>query len=104
MQLNDNIKIKIEEKISQVPEGQVTTCGDLASLAGNPNYSRVVSSIANYGDQELLWHRIVNRFGSLASGFPGGFEVQAELLANEGVNCENNIVCNFKDLRWHRQN
>ena len=84
----------------QVPYGQVTTYGDLASLAGSPNASRIVGGIAHYGNQELPWHRLVNRFGGLASGFHGGREVQAQLLAQEGVTCTNHIVDNFKERRW----
>ena len=84
----------------QVPYGQVTTYGDLASLAGSPNASRIVGGIAHYGNQELPWHRLVNRFGGLASGFHGGREVQAQLLAQEGVTCTNHIVDKFKERRW----
>lgn len=91
---------KVEELMSLVPFGRVTTYGDLAALAGQPYASRVVGGIAHYGDQNLPWHRLVNRFGGLASGFHGGREAQAELLAQEGVSCTNHIVDNFEDLRW----
>jgi methylated-DNA-protein-cysteine methyltransferase-like protein len=83
-----------------VPYGQVTTYGDLAGLAGHANASRIVGGIAHYGDQTLPWHRLVNRFGGLAAGYHGGREVQAQLLAAEGISCTNYIVDNFKDLRW----
>ena len=83
-----------------VPRGCVTTYGDLAALAGSPNASRIVGGIAHYGNQDLPWHRLVNRFGGLASGFHGGREVQAQLLAQEGVVCTNHIVDNFKEIRW----
>lgn len=86
--------------MAQVPYGRVTTYGDLAALAGQPAASRVVGGIAHYGDMELPWHRLVNRFGGLASGFHGGREVQAQLLAQEGVTCTNYIVDHFEELRW----
>jgi methylated-DNA-protein-cysteine methyltransferase related protein len=86
--------------MAKVPYGRVTTYGDLAALAGQPAASRVVGGIAHHGDADLPWHRLVNRFGGLASGFHGGREVQAQLLANEGVQCTNHVVDNFKDLRW----
>jgi methylated-DNA-protein-cysteine methyltransferase-like protein len=95
-----NFRIKIEELMAQVPRGQVTTYGDLAGLAGHANASRIVGGVAHYGDPDLPWHRLVNRFGGLAAGFHGGREVQAQLLAQEGVTCTNHIVDNFKDLRW----
>jgi methylated-DNA-protein-cysteine methyltransferase related protein len=90
----------VQTLISQVPKGKVTTYGDLAALAGHANASRIVGGIAHYGDTDLPWHRLVNRFGGLASGFHGGREVQAQLLAKEGVSCTNYIVDNFKDIRW----
>lgn len=95
-----NFRTKVEMLISQVPLGFVTTYGDLAALAGSAHASRVVGGIAHYGDATLPWHRLVNRFGGLASGFPGGRDVQAQLLADEGVTCTDYIVNDFKEKRW----
>lgn len=100
MKPDRNFRSKVEELMAQVPYGQVTTYGDLAGLAGQANASRVVGGIAHFGNQDLPWHRLVNRFGGLASGFHGGREVQAQLLAQEGVTCTNHIVDNFEELRW----
>lgn len=86
--------------MAQVPFGQVTTYGDLAALAGQPIASRVVGGIAHHGDINLPWHRLVNRFGGLASGFHGGRDVQAQLLEQEGISCTNYIVDRFKEIRW----
>ncbi|MCX6728864.1 MAG: MGMT family protein [Candidatus Saccharibacteria bacterium] len=90
----------IYKLIVEVPAGRVTTYGDLAALAGHANAPRIVGGIAHFGDTNLPWHRLVNRFGGLASGFHGGREVQAQLLAHEGVTCTNFIVDNFKEKRW----
>lgn len=86
--------------MAQVPTGQVTTYGDLASLAGQAHASRIVGGVAHYGPTELPWHRLVNRFGGLAAGFPGGREVQQQLLEHEGLSCTNFIIDNFKEHRW----
>lgn len=86
--------------MAQVPYGQVTTYGDLAGLAGHAYASRVVGGIAHYGNTDLPWHRLVNRFGGLASGYHGGREAQAQLLEAEGVTCTDFKVDNFKELRW----
>lgn len=91
---------QVEALMAQVPYGQVTTYGDLAGLAGHANASRIVGGIAHYGDSTLPWHRLVNRFGGLAAGFHGGREAQAQLLAQEGITCTNDIVDSFKDIRW----
>lgn len=100
MQTDTNFRQKIEVLMAQVPKGKVTTYGDLAALAGQPVASRVVGGIAHFGDSDLPWHRLVNRFGGLATGFHGGRDVQAQLLAQEGVTSTNHIVDNFKELRW----
>lgn len=86
--------------MAQVPYGMVTTYGDIAAMAGQPMASRVVGGIAHFGDASLPWHRLVNRFGGLANGFPGGRNAQEQMLAQEGVSCTNHVVDNFKDMRW----
>lgn len=91
---------RVCDLMAQVPEGQVTTYGDLAGLAGHAHASRVVGGIAHYGPTELPWHRLVNRFGGLASGFHGGREVQQQLLEAEGLSCTDFIVDNFEEHRW----
>lgn len=101
MDNDNNFRQRIETFMTQVPYGKVTTYGDLAGLAGQANASRIVGGIAHFGDQDLPWHRLVNRFGGLAAGFHGGRETQAQLLEQEGITCTNYIVDNFKELRWH---
>lgn len=90
----------IELLMSQVPAGQVTTYGDLAAMAGHPYAARIVGGVAHYGNESLPWHRLVNRFGGLASGYWGGREAQQQLLEAEGVSCTNFIVDNFEEKRW----
>jgi methylated-DNA-protein-cysteine methyltransferase-like protein len=91
---------KVEALMGKVPEGRVTTYGDLAGLAGHANAARIVGGMAHYGNPELPWHRLVNRFGGLASGYPGGREAQAAILLQEGVSCSDNVVDNFLQIRW----
>lgn len=100
MRPDTNFRQRVEALMGEVPEGQVVTYGDLAGLAGQASASRVVGGIAHYGNPDLPWHRLVNRFGGLASGFHGGREAQAQLLAQEGITCTNFIVDNFKERRW----
>ncbi len=98
--IDSNFRLEIERLIALVPYGMVTTYGDLAAMAASPYASRIVGGIAHYSDPNLPWHRLVNRFGGLASGFHGGRDAQAQLLAQEGVTCTNYIVDNFKERRW----
>lgn len=98
--MNSHFRQEIERLLKTVPVGRVTTYGDLASVSGHPGAARLVGGVAHFGGDELPWHRIVNRFGGLASGYPGGREVQARLLAQEGVEIHDYVVVGFADLRW----
>lgn len=100
MKPDSDFRARVEQLMAAVPAGWVTTYGDLAAFAGHPYAARVVGGIAHYGDEKLPWHRLVNRFGGLASGFYGGREVQAQLLEHEGVACPDFVVENFKERRW----
>lgn len=97
---NSEFRTKVEVLIAQVPAGKVTTYGDLAALAGHPYAARIVGGMAHYGNPELPWHRLVNRFGGLAAGYHGGRRAQKEHLEAEGVTCTDDIVDNFKEVKW----
>jgi alkylated DNA nucleotide flippase Atl1 len=50
---------------------------------------------------DLPWHRLVNAQGGLAIGFPGGQEAQRQLLANDGIECDDQWkVKHFHSRRW----
>ena len=100
MKPNSEFREKVELSMAQVPLGRVTTYGDIAALAGHPYAARIVGGMAHYGDPALPWHRLVNRFGGLAAGYPGGRKTQAEHLAAEGISCTDDVVDNFKEIRW----
>lgn len=99
-QTNDSFRQKVESLMAQLPAGKVTTYGDLAALAGHPYAARIVGGFAHYGEDSLPWHRLVNRNGGLANGYPGGMEAQRQHLAAEHIICTNYVVDNFKELRW----
>ena len=67
--------------------GKVTTYGDIAALAGHAYAARIVGGFAHYGDPKLPWHRLVNRHGGLANGYPGGMEAQRQHLEAEQIIC-----------------
>jgi methylated-DNA-protein-cysteine methyltransferase related protein len=67
---------EVLRRVRSVPEGHVTTYGDLCPSA--PRYAGAV--LSECGDDDLPWQRIVRADGSLAKG-----ERQRRLLAAEGV-------------------
>jgi methylated-DNA-protein-cysteine methyltransferase-like protein len=67
---------EVLSRVREVPEGHVTTYGDLSP--GAPRFAGSVLSECD--DPDVPWHRIVRADGSLAKG-----ERQRSLLAAEGV-------------------
>lgn len=99
-QLGHNFRDEVYCLMRQLPEGKVTTYGDIAAMAGHPYAARVVGGISHYGPTDIPWYRLVNRAGGLARGFPGGPEVQRQLLELDGIDCTDFVVDNFDKLRW----
>ena len=79
---------KIYEVVRRIPKGKVATYGQIAFLAGNPHWSRVVGYAlhSNPDPENIPCFRVVNRFGELSSAFAfGGINRQQELLLADGV-------------------
>lgn len=87
--------------MASLPEDKVTTYGDLAAMAGHSYAARQVGAIAHGGPTDLPWHRLVNARGGLAVGFPGGQDVQRQLLAQDGIQCDAEWrVVDFEERKW----
>ena len=67
---------EVLERIRQIPEGHVTTYGDLSP--GAPRFAGQVLSACH--DPSVPWHRVVRADGSLAKN-----DEQRRLLEAEGV-------------------
>ena len=79
---------KIYEVVKRIPKGKVATYGQVAFLAGNYRWARVVGyALHNNPDPSTIpCHRVVNRKGMVAEIFAfGGGKVQRQLLEAEGV-------------------
>lgn len=73
--------------VRRVPFGRVATYGQIARLAGNPRWPRVVGyALHACQDLSVPCHRIVNREGRLCEHFGSmGSQTQRIYLAAEGV-------------------
>lgn len=89
----------VYDLVAQIPAGKVMTYGQIATLCGSPRAARIVGGIAHFGDPNLPWHRVVNKQGGLASGYPGGKRAQAEHLKAEGVRVKDFKV-DINKLLW----
>lgn len=79
---------KIYEAVKSIPKGKVATYGQIALLAGNPRWARVVGYALhkNPNPGQIPCHRVVNRDGKVANTFAfGGGEIQRQLLEAEGI-------------------
>ena len=73
---------RIVDVLMALDEGEVTTYGDVAEVAGYPKQSRLVGRILSTTTHEVAWWRVVNAQGRIRTSNPAR---QAELLAEEGV-------------------
>lgn len=95
-----HLREEVYRLMSILPKDKVTTYGDLAIMSGHHGAARIVGGIAHHGPDTLPWHRLVNATGGLATGFPGGQEVQCQLLRQDGIVCEGYRVVEFNARRW----
>ena len=69
--MKNNVFGKIYEVVKSIPKGRVATYGQVALLAGNPRWSRVVGYAlhVNPDPENIPCHRVVNRFGEVSKAF-----------------------------------
>jgi len=70
----------------RIPEGKVTTYGDIAKALGHPNASRAIGRILNKNPNPVVvpCHRVVMSDGNIG-GYAFGKARKKELLKKEGV-------------------
>lgn len=73
---------RIIDVLMALDEGEVTTYGDVAEVAGYPKQSRLVGRILSTTTLDVPWWRVVNAQGRIRVANPA---LQAELLAEEDV-------------------
>ena len=94
---------KIYNVVSKIPKGKVATYGQVALLAGNPRWARVVGYALHVNPEPFVipCHRVVNREGKIAESFAfGGGDAQRVLLENEGIVFEKDGYIDLKKYLW----
>ncbi len=89
--------------VKKIPYGKVSTYGQVALLAGNPHWSRVVGYAlhVNPDPERIPCYRVVNRFGRVSDSFAfGGKNRQIELLRSEGVDVNDDGIVNLRKHLW----
>lgn len=84
---------KVLKIITSIPAGRVTTYGIIALHAGSSRGARQVARILHSSSRkyDLPWHRVINKDGMISLNPGAGYELQKQLLQEEGV------VFDYKD-------
>lgn len=95
---------KIYDVVRQIPAGSVATYGQVAALAGNKRWARVVGYAlhANPDPKGIPCYRVVNREGRLSDAFAfGGVNEQKTLLEADGIEVVDNRV-DLSRYQWKK--
>ena len=97
----DTFHQKAVKIIKKIPRGKVATYGQIALLAGNPRASRmVVRVLYSVKEENLPWHRLINREGKISLREGQGYEEQESLLKSEGVVFNSDGSIDLKKYQW----
>lgn len=84
--------------VKEIPDGKVTTYGQIARLAGRPQYARLVGQALRNAPEILAlpYHRVVNSGGRMTPHW----QQQRELLQNEKIPFKKNGCADLKKCLW----
>ncbi|WP_439443815.1 MGMT family protein [Listeria aquatica] len=88
----------VYDVILQIPEGKVTTYGQIAYMTGHPKNARLVGNVLKHTDRSLDMpcHRVVNSSGRTVPGW----DDQIRLLKKEQIPFKENSCVNLKTCFW----
>lgn len=93
---------RIYEVVKLIPVGTVATYGQVAQLAGNKNWARVVGYVlhVNPDPENIPCYRVVTKEGKVSEAFAfGGGNEQIRLLQMEGIEVIDGKV-NMRKYQW----
>lgn len=96
---------KIYDIVKQIPRGTVATYGQVAALAGNKRWARVVGYAlhVNPDPEEIPCYRVVNREGRVSEAFAfGGGNRQIGLLEADGIEVKDGCV-DLSKYQWRKE-
>ena len=96
--LDDELAYEVLSVVAEIPAGCIASYGQIARLIGRPKNARLVGKVLKdsqfYG--EYPCHRVVNHAGRLVPGW----EEQAALLAEEGVELKYDAHVDMRRYQW----
>ncbi|EKY3193431.1 MGMT family protein [Cronobacter turicensis] len=101
MDNQDTFPQRVYQIVAAIPEGCVTTYGEVARLAGSPRAARQVGGVLKRLPEgsKLPWHRVVNRRGEISLTGPD-LQRQRQALLAEGVQVSGKGEINLAHYGW----
>lgn len=94
-----NLEQRVYKKLTQVPQGKVTTYGELAKAVGLKNGQRVIGQIMKKNPYPVIipCHRVVKSDGKVG-GYAYGDSIKINMLKKEGINIQYGKI-----LDWNKK-
>ena len=97
---------RVFELVRRIPEGKLATYGQVAAMLGSPQAARTVGYALNSLKPDNIlplvpWQRVINAQGRISLPHGAGFEIQRDILREEGVIPNGNGVYDFGKYRWN---
>lgn len=88
---------RVYKKLLEVPQGKVTTYGDLAKAVGLQNGQRIIGRIMNKNQYPVIipCHRVVRSDGKIG-GYAWGEPIKTHMLAKEGIKINKGKILDVK--------
>ena len=82
--------LRVYQLVRRIPRGRVATYGQIAAMLNAPQAARTVGYALNALKEGVVfppvpWQRVINSQGRISLPPGGGYEIQREILAAEGV-------------------
>jgi len=94
-----SLEQQVYKKLTEVPQGKVTTYRELAKAVGLKNGQRIIGQIMKKNPYPAIipCHRVVNSDGKVG-GYAYGVDVKKNMLQKEGIKIQNGKI-----LDWHKK-
>lgn len=95
----------IYQVVRRIPRGKVASYGQVARLAGNPRWARVVGYAlhVNPDPENIPCYRVVTQNGQTSPAFAfGGADIQRAMLEADGVVFLPNGCVDMEHFRWEQ--
>ena len=97
-----NLEQQVYKKLSEVPQGKVTTYGELAKAVGLKNGQRIIGQIMKKNPYPVIipCHRVVKSDGKVG-GYAYGEAIKSSMLKKEGIKIQDGKILDW-DKKFYK--